>query len=502
MNTTDYQPRTYGGWRQSRGLGAFGMTGPETAGVALNLFLLVGTLGWARDLLALIVGSTIVTIGLVARIDGVAVWTYGWREVAWHTRRARGRGEFISPLIRHQPGHTDTLPGPMAATEMFEVAVPGYPSYGAVFNRRTSEVTVSFFGHSQTIGLTDHEEMDVWVANWGAFLASCPDIPQISYVAVTVATSTDPSPSVARNLEAMRDHDAPELSTKIMNDVAARFGAGTQRTRTMVSVTFDPRWVDGGWARQPETFIPELHGHVMSISSALRQCGLTSLRPATPAELGAEVRAAFTPAVAGDAYEAVRTPEGQASLRWDLVGPATAKEERTHYCHDNARSVAWALVLPPREIVTAAILSKILEPGTFTKRVTLWWHPLPAAKAQRILESERFVADVRRRLAQQNQSHETAREVHDRSITDAAARHEAEGAGYGTFTLVAAVTVPTGDELSDAGQRQLLKQAELDVTNGAAGSRLTLRRLDASHGLGLMATLPVGINLADSLRPR
>lgn len=496
------EPRTYGGWRQSRGLGLFGMTGPETTLIGIHLFLVIGALGWGRQALVPVAVSSVVAVGLVARVDGYAVWTHIWREAAWHTRRPRGRGEWVSPLVRFQPGNPETLPGPLAATQMYEVAVPGHADYGAIYNTRTQEITVSFIGHAQTIGLADGEEVDIWVANWGAFLASLPDVPQISFVAVTVATATDPSPTVRRSLDEMRAANPPELAGRIMDDIADHFGAGTQRTRTTISVTFDPRWADAGWSRDPEVAIPEMHGHVLSIQAGLRQCGLTSLRPATASELAAEVRAAFSPGLAGDAYEAVNTEAGRAALRWDLAGPTTAAEQRTHYAHDNARTVAWGLVMPPRETVTATILAKILRPGRFTKRITLWWHPLPAVKAQRLLEGQRFFADVKRRLAEGHQAHETARDLHDRSITDEAARHEAEGAGYGTFTLVAAVTIPTGDGLSVEAERQLLKQAELDVTNGAAGSRLTLRRLDAAHGIGLMATLPAGINIASSLQPR
>lgn len=502
MDAARYEPRTYGGWRQSRGLGAFGLTGPETALIGFHLFVLIGAFGWARQALLPVAVSSVVAVALIARVEGIALWTMLWRETAWHTRRLRGRGEWMSPLVWFQPEAGATLPGPLAATVMYQVSVAGHATYGAVYNQRSGEVTVSFVGNAQTIGLADHEETDIWVSNWGTFLSSLPDIPQIKHVAVTVATATDPSPAVKANLDRMRSEHPPDLSARIMDDVADYFSAGTQRTRTMVSVTFDPRWAAAGWARKPETVIPEIHGHVMSITAALQQCGLTSLRPATAHELAAEVRAAFSPAVAGDAYEAVRTPEGREALRWDLAAPTTAEDHRTFFEHDGARTVTWALVMPPRETVTATILTGILRPSTFTKRVTLWFHPLPAAKAQRHLEGQRFMADVKRRLAESQQSHETARELHDRSITDDAARSEALGAGYGTFTLVVAVTVPTTDSLSPAAEQQLMKQAELDVTNGAASSRLTLRRLDKSHGLGLTATLPAGINITPSLEPK
>ncbi|NES93476.1 SCO6880 family protein, partial [Okeania sp. SIO2B9] len=184
----------------------------ETALVAFFLFMAIMTWGWARVLVWPAVVGLLVSVVLVSRVTGVAVWSVLWQELAWTVGGLRGRGRWISPLVAFDSGNREGLPGPLARKTMFEVDHGGGRPYGALFDQVTREITVTFVGNAQTVALADADEVDLWVANWNQFLGGLSATPQISWVSVTVSTALDQSGQVASQIGATMRGDAPDLS--------------------------------------------------------------------------------------------------------------------------------------------------------------------------------------------------------------------------------------------------------------------------------------------------
>lgn len=487
-------PRSYGGWRAQRGLGVVGLSGPESTLIALHIFAFMACAGWYRPGIVPVLLSFFVSVVLVSRVDGVAVWTRLFQLFRWYTPSARRNGQWLLPtLVGDQK--TSPLPGELANTTAWEIKAPGLDPYGIISDDKTQTMAVTFRGNPQQLQLADPGEIDSFVANWAHFLDSLVDIPQISQIQVTVASSVDRSGRIERLLESMKRPDSPEVSLTIMDDLADHFSSGVIRSQTLVTVTFDPPLVGKS---SPESMITDIHGYVLQIRASLAGPGLTSVRPMTAAELAADLRGQFSPLLRPEIDRSLNDPEEVEIFQWKNAGPTKASEQSEFYSHDGVRTVSWGLTLPPRETVTSNILYRMLRPGRFSKRVTFLWHPIPPAKAQRQLETQRFLSDMWRRVRQQNNAHETMRETRDSEKTDVAALLEADGSGFGNFTLIATTS------FEDLGTPELNAQAKRlatqDMQGSSGSSRLSFRELEKSHSLGLVATSVAGLPVVKALK--
>jgi hypothetical protein len=177
-------------------------------------------------------------------------------------------------------------------------------------------------------------------------------------------------------------------------------------------------------------------------------------------------------------------------LLWSEAGPVRAQESWEHYRHDSGISVAWAMVEAPRQAVVARVLTPLLAPGPFPRRVTLCYEPFSAASAAEHVEREITNTHVRRAWAARTRRDETQR---DRDVAARAlqsAREEAEGAGVGRFCIYVSTTLAAGAE-------QYLPAASADVEQRAGMAKLRLRRLNGAHAAGFAGALGLGLDLTE-----
>ena len=169
------EPRTYGGWRRKRGLGFFGLSQAET-GIAFVIGgIAVFTLGWARSIFLPVLGISVFAGFMLARIEGIPLWSHIHRELSLLISKASGQGMYVSSLAISADGNSgDSLPGSLAPTQIFEIAIPGGKSakYGVVWNQALKTATVVWKAHPHTPHLADAHQVDAWVSSWHQFLAS------------------------------------------------------------------------------------------------------------------------------------------------------------------------------------------------------------------------------------------------------------------------------------------------------------------------------------------
>jgi hypothetical protein len=134
--------------------------------------------------------------------------------------------------------------------------------------------------------------------------------------------------------------------------------------------------------------------------------------------------------------------------------------------------------------VPADVLTRLIAPGRWHKRVTLVLTPTPAAVAARELDLQAQAAVFRSQLKAKSGRDETARDLADRERARQAAAEEARGAGLVTVQAYAAVTV------LDPGD---LPAAAADLEHRAEQSRIRLRRLYGSQAAGFATGLSVGV---------
>ncbi|MEU7942498.1 SCO6880 family protein [Microbispora bryophytorum] len=468
------ESRTYGGWRRRRGMGLLGMgIGATFAVLGAVVTLLLATALSPRMLLYLLPPVLVVALLGLAPAGGTplaAVLLTRWR---WWYGARRG-------FTRFRSGPRLELPGVLAATALLSAGDWYGRPFGLVWNGHTGHLTATLRVVAASPWLADPDDADTWVASWGSWLASLGHVPMLRWVSVTVETAPEPGGHLAGTIAEAIDPAAPATARTILAQLVASAPAAAAHVETRVSLTFDP-------AASPsapptlEAAVAEVSRTLEGLESALGSCGVTVLGRATAAQIAAVVRGAFDPAARGEVSRP--RPGAPAATGWADAVPLSAEELPGSYRHDSGVSVSWCWQEAPRQNVHSDVLARLVAPGPYLKRVTLQYRPLPAAAADRVLESEVTSAAFRQAYRHRLGRDETARDAFDQARARQAAREEAMGAGVCLIGMFVTVTV------LDAAD---LPQAVAATEAAAESSKIRLRLLTGSQAAGFAATLPCG----------
>ncbi|MFI7632278.1 SCO6880 family protein [Microbispora rosea] len=475
--------RTYGGWRRRRGLGLLGLgtTGTFLALGALTALVLTVSVDLRA---ALYTGPPAAVAGalVLIRVSGVPVAHLITRRIRWSYGKARGHTRYRAGVVVAHP-RAFQLPGVLSATRLMSAEDAFGRPYGIVWDRRTGLFTATLKVSPASTWLAERSDADTWVANWGAWLASLGHMPAVRWITVTVETAPEPGSALADTVGRALSPTAPEAAALLMRQLVSTAPRTAARVNTYVSVTFDPARSPAGQGDM-STAIGELGRTTEALASALGSCGVTVTGWATAPELAGIVRAAYDPAARADT---ARSDD----LTWADAGPIGAEEHSDHYRHDSGISVSWAWHEAPRQNVPADVLSRLVAPSPYPKRVSLQYRPLPAAEATRVLEDEVNAAAFREQYRRRTGRDETARDAYDQARARQAAVEEATGAGVTLVTLYVTTTVTHEEDLAQA----------VAITEAAAeASRIRLRRLWGSQSAGFATTLPCGVCPAELTR--
>ncbi len=483
--------RTYGNWRRPRsaGIGRLGLlgTGVLMAGIVV-VILAVATAG----LLAAMVLLAVLGVGLGSLMiaDGhgkTGLQLLGVR-VGWGRARSSGAHLYRSgPLGRTRWG-TFQLPGLLAASRLSEARDSWDRPFAVLELPAVGHFSVVFAIEPDGASLVDQEQIDVWVARWGEWLASLGDEAGVIAAAVTVETAPDTGQRLRRQVEGRIDPNAPAVAQQVLREIVDSYPLGSATIRAWVALTFAAS--TRGRRRSSDEFARELATRLPGLSQRLHGTGAGVARPVAAQELCEIVRCAYDPdagRVIEDAYTAGAIPK----LTWTDVGPAAAESSWGCYRHDGAVSVSWAMSAAPRGEVHSTVLWKLLAAHReiARKRVSLLYRVLDPAVAARIVEADKRNADFRVNSAQRPSEHA----LREQRSALATAQEEARGAGLVDFGLIVTATV-------EGNEPQRLAEAEAAVENLAATARLTLRKLYGSQDSAFAAGLPLGLVLGRHLK--
>ena len=158
-----------------------------------------------------------------------------------------------------------------------------------VWNRRTGEFTATLLVAPASIWLADPDEVDGWVARWGAWLARLGYMPYVRHVAVTVETAPEPGSTLADQVYASLDPQSPPAARHIMDELVQSAPAAAAEVHTRVSITFAPH----GFPSRPKKLDEVLVeiGHSLTQLESLNGCGVTVVGRATATQIVGMVRA-------------------------------------------------------------------------------------------------------------------------------------------------------------------------------------------------------------------
>jgi hypothetical protein len=491
MTTHPAEPRTYGGWRRTRGVGLLGLG--TTATFALLAAFVVVLVTAALSVQALVyVGPPVLVacaLGLV-RAGGIPLAQLGVQRVRWWWGTSRGYTRYRAESLVAHAG-TVQLPGMLTATELLS-AEDGYGGhYGLVRDRHTGYLTATLRVIPASTWLVDRQDADAWVAAWGAWLASLGHVPMLRWVSVTADTAPDPGSNLADTVAASVDPAAPKPARDIIGCLVASAPATAADVDTRVTITFDPQ-ASPARPRTLQDAVAEVGRILHGLQAQLGSCGVTITGRARAADLAGVIRVAYDPDTRGEVNRLLATATADdPRLTWASAGPSGAEELWDRYRHGSGISVSWAWREAPRQNVHADVLARLTAPGAWPKRVTLQYRPLPAATAARVLENEVRAAEFRQEYARRSHRDATARNTFDHARARQAAMEEAQGAGVALVSLYVTVTVTGDDDLPRA----------IAHTEAAAGSsKIQLQRMYGSQAAGFTAGLPCGSYLPDLAR--
>ncbi len=488
MTTSTGVPvRTYGNWRRARGMGIGQLSGGQTAtlfGSVLVPVLCAYVSAQIAGVAALI--ALVIVLMVVVRVDGRSTADVITRRLRFRRAASAGWLELSGGVLTDHPRKAD-LPGPMAPLVPLECDDGRGGRQGLLWDRRTGWVTAVIRVSPVGLGLADREQADVWVASFGGFLADLGYQSMVRHVAITVDTAPAGGATLRDYIAERIDPRAPAAAREVMQELVDASPATVADVETHVAITFDPARANP----RPDDLlglVAEVTCHLPGIESSLSTVGVTVLGRASVEWLTGRLRVAYDPASRADVARAL--PGGEMSA-WQDAGPMRARESWEQWEHDSGTSIAWAMQEAPRQAVVDRVLTPLLAPGTFPRRVTLLYEPFAASDAASEVEREITNASVRRAWAARTRRDETQRDRADQTRALQAAREEAEGAGVGKFCLYVSTTVTDPERLPSAAA---------DVEQRAGQSKLRLRRMRGAHAGGFAAALGMGLNPTDLAR--
>jgi hypothetical protein len=478
MADTSARP-TYGNWRQPPrpGIGSLGMLGTAVLLGGLIVALLAALASWIAALVIAAADAAVVIPLAIRTTDGRAAISVLAGRVGWAQRRAAGGAAYVSGPLSPRPGGQFRPPGLLAPVQMREGRDAYGRRFGVLHNPAVKTDTIVLACDPDGGALVDAEQIDVWVAQWGAWLASLAHEPGLLGASVVVETAPDPGTRLAAEVLSQLDPRAPARARDVMTEVVASYPAASSEISTYVTLTYGP----GGGRRNTDA-VTDLAVRLPGLASGLAAAGAGSVRPVAADGIAGAVRVAYDPAVAAAVLQA-RTTTGSTGLRWEGAGPGTAEETLDAYSHESAVSRSWVACEAPRGTVRSAVLRALLEPSPRIrrKRVAILYRPEDPASAARIVESDRRSAHF---MAASTTGLVNARASAAVRAAEQAAAEEASGAGLIEFGLVVTATVDDADGLA---------AADAEIANLAATARMRLRVARGQQATAFATALPAGV---------
>lgn len=487
VDTTHRGPRTYGNWRRPTSPGLLGLGTVGTGLLFIALFVILIVLMTAGLLEAVITaagfGAAILLV-ITRDAHGLNILSRGSTRLGWWWARSRGLHLYRSGPLGRTDWGTNQLPGLAAAVRLSEHT----DSYGRRFALLYTPVTKTY---SVVIGtepdgaaLVDPEQIDLWVADWGHWLANLGNEPGVEAAAVTIETAPDSGTRLRREVALNVDEDAPAFARAMLAEVVDRYPAGSSTVKAFVAITFAAAPRAGGKPRKPEEMGRELAARLPGLTAGLQATGAGAAHPLSAQELCEAIRVAYDPAAAvliDEAHAQGQVPQ----LLWTDVGPSAAQASWAGYRHDSAHSCTWAMTQAPRGNVQSGVLARLLAPhrDIARKRVTLLYRPIDPARAAALVEADLRAAEFRATATRRPHARDTLAV----RAAAATASEEASGAGLVNFGMLITATVV---------DPRVEPDARAAVDNLAATARLRLRPVYGSQDSAFAAALPLGLILS------
>lgn len=483
--------RTYGNWRRPQSAGLFGLGKLGTTVMLGGLIVVVLCVMFWGIIAGAVVGLVLALfLGLILRRDRHHrnALTNATARAAWWRARRRGAHLYRSGPLGRTGWGTYQLPGLSAQLRLTEQEDSYGRRFAMLFCPRTTTYTVVIGAEPEGSALVDVEEIDMRVADWGAWLASLGDEPGVIAASVTIETAPDSGARLRREVVHRMDPNAPAFAQAVLEDAMDTYPAGSSTVRVFIAITFSAISRVDGKRRKGEEVGRDLAARLPGLTARLASTGAGAAVPLTAERVCELVRIAYDPAAAPIIEKAYADGE-PVELRWTDAGPAAHQASWDGYRHDGAYSVTWAMSEAPRGYVQSGVLARLLRPHPeiARKRVTLLYRPVDSGAAAGMVEADARNAEQRVAVSRKP----TARDLQALRYAARNATEEASGAGLINFGMLVSATVMNPQQAA---------QLRATVDSLGATARLRLRIVHGAQDSAFAAALPLGLVLPRHLR--
>lgn len=476
--------RTYGNWQRPPrgGLLGLGATGTFVAfGVVILSVLITMTIGVLAGGITIIAGGTFTVLFAMRDRDNRSAFdkTYNWASF----RKKASKGQTLYRSADLTPTGVAALPGVLGditATEWEDVH--GKPF--AMLSYPQGYHTVVFAATPDGDTGDDVEDIAMKVAYFGEWLAAQSSIAGMYSAQMIIETAPESPGRLQRQILSARAESSPELARTVMDQIAQEYPEGSDEYKVWVTMTFRerdriPRLRNR--ADRIEAMAASLREDMTTLVEHLPHAGAAGVVAMDVQTLCEQMRVSFDPEVAPDVEEARAAGVSVEAMSWDTAGPVAYQEYWDRFVHDSGVSTSYVMTRPPRQLVTAGVLRKLLLPGDFArKRVCLQYRVLSDEKASGA--AEKTVSDATFQANASKKKTAAARAaVRAANLT---AAEEATGAGIVDFTIWVTVTNLLTADHSNTRRK---------VLGLGSTAKLKLRPMYGAQAAGFALGLPVGM---------
>ena len=477
--------RTYGNWQRPPRGGLFnlGNTGTIVASmVVVASILLLMMFGLLIGVAALIVGQTLVALASIQNAEGRS--TFDRLRIRRQYKKAKSVGE-VTHRAALTPEGFQTLPGMLGKVGVTEhLDVLGRPF--ALLSWPGEYYTAVWHSSPDGAAGADTHDVDTMVAYYNEWLSKQASVPGLIGSSIIIETAPDTGGQLSRHINGTGKDTASALAKEVMGAIARTYPEGSAEYRAYATMTFAPKGrIERIRNREDrvQAMAESLANDMHDLVSDLTHAGAGTMVPMDVQTLCEQVRVAYDPAVAADVDQARAEGVAIESMDWSSAGPVAYQAGWKYMRHDSGASVTYGMTVPPRQNVTAGVLTKLLAPAPFArKRVAMVYNVLPEYRAGKV--AEQGVSDAvfarnasKRKTAALDVAVESARRT---------AREEAGGAGIADFTIYATATVL--DETK-------IEPAATALQNLTGTAKVRMRRLYGWQDGAFLTTLPLGIQV-------
>ena len=239
--SAERRDRTYGNWRRPRsaGIGQLGTLGTIVLLIGLIAVILTTAIfGLIAGLIVLVALGGVLGTLLVRDRHGKTGLQHITLRGGWIRTRMRRANLYRSGPTGLTPWGTYQLPGLLAPSTLSE-AHDSYDRPFALLRMPTgNHYTVVLACEPDGAALVDQEQVDVWVARWGQWLAALGDEPGVIAASVTIETAPDTGTRLRNHVTSRIDPQAPPVSQAILSEVVDSYPAGSATIKAWVALTF------------------------------------------------------------------------------------------------------------------------------------------------------------------------------------------------------------------------------------------------------------------------